>query len=966
MNKHGRSLGETKTHFKMYKKGRNWMVAGVAMTSFGLSVVGFGTQTAKADTATTDADSTAVSTTATDDHAIVLKADSTSRTKSTGTSQAVPTSAATDQTQDTTVTPTTDTTAGTDTTTTKATASDDAVTDTTPNTTTTTANNGTEKATSATHTTTGDNTDPTASTSDAVETLTSIKDNETVTNLKTSSDATFEAAKKVANENYKTLGTAQKIVRTADSVIYTLANGESAATGTDFTINATATGTDIADGTFGTSQWRVTDDKVLHIGAGELGSSHGTLIGPKAAYYSSTSNWTPFQDDIRTIDIEKGVIAPVDASYLFATLSHVISINGLENLDTSKTQNFSRMFADINDLSALDASKLNISAATDLSGMFADDVNLSSTHTEDWDVSKVTNFTSMFYGAGMQSLDLSKWNTSSGQLYSSMFYRMPNLARITFGSGFTITPDMPTVLNRDSDNNVTYISDWVGQGTGTIQNPQGHHFLDTTYSGNPADADTYFLNAMDTFTFEYRDLTTGAVVKVDSFTGKVGVEETYKVDIPGGYIGTFNNPESGEIPYMFSVDGSEVYEIGVAPTIEVPYSQTYQSSVTKDDGTIVAKTSGRTSYDLVLDKPSTSAGITASKIEAVKATVYENEVARNASITDSIPDGYELSAVSISVIGSTGSGSETSYNYRTQAATATMTNIDPVTGEKTVTDLAQFAEPQGTTFADEIKLMFDARLKWNGNQVTMNFDKLTSNYLPNAVESIAYTISPTAQTRTVTYINQLDDTQVSSDTINGVTDESGTYTVIAPAGYVLAPGQATSIAYTLTVDNTTPIEVAVIPAITGTDTTGDNVADPAVTPTTTPTQVVTTPTQVVTTPTSMSEANDNVTLTTAEPRAVVTDKNAGQAMANNVEKPAATTDTGQTIASVATISTSSANAAAVSTDRQTVDAKVTTPSASVKLPQTSETTSAIGALIGAVLLSAASLLGFEVKKQRRN
>lgn len=1058
MNKHGRSLGETKTHFKMYKKGRNWMVAGVAMTSFGLSVVGFGTQTAKADTATTDADATAVSTATTDNQEVALKTGSTSQAESTGTAQAATssTTAATSKQAPTTAAASTTDTDKTvteaderaSTTVAKATASDNATTATTPDTTTATesgsTNSETAKATSATGTTdTTANTDNQSSTatSASVETPTSIQSSEAVTNLKTAGDAAFEAAKKVASENYKTLGTAQKIVRMADSAVYTLASGDTVTTGADFTVNATPTGTDIADGTFGTSQWRVSDDKVLHIGAGELGISHATLDSASGNYRWAASNWTAFQDNIKKIDIEKGVTVPVDASYLFAELRNVTDINGLENLDTSKTQNFTSMFADINDISDIDASVLDTSSATSLRGMFADDVNLYSAHIEDWDVSKVTDFSYMFSYSGMRSLDLSSWDTSSGRLYDYMFQHMSKLTQITFGSGFTITPKMPTIVTRDDNDQLITLADWIGQGTGTILDPQGREFVNTTYSGNAADADTYFLNATGKKTFLYNDSSTGAIIKTETVTGKVGSSLTYQVAIPDGYTAVIGDPTTYDV--WFTVDDGYTQYINIDPITEETYTQTYKSSVTKADGTPVATQSGTTTYDLVVVKPSLMETLTRGQIEAINSVTYENEIAENASITDTIPDGYEISAVHVSLTGPTGVVAMY-YNYQTQDATMTTTSID-ANGQKTVLDWATLLDKEGVTVAQNNKQALDQLLKVNGNQVTVPFDKMVAGgNLAYSIESIAYTISPTAQTRTVNYINKLDNTQVSSDTINGVTDESGTYTVTAPAGYALAPGQATAIAYTLAADNTAPFEVSVIPAIsklpdesqtpstltvhyvdqngkpvsssvaqngtigtpftvtaptisgytlvdpnqatvdgtyagnamaltlvykalpatTGTDTTGDDTTAPATTTTsTTPAQVVTTPT---TETTSTSEANANVTPATAEPEAVVTDKNAAQATTDNGEKPVTTTDNGKTIASVATINVSSANAAAVSTSSKTTATKVTAASATAKLPQTSETTGTLGALIGAVLLSAASLLGFGIKKQRRN
>ncbi|GAA3612223.1 KxYKxGKxW signal peptide domain-containing protein [Secundilactobacillus similis] len=56
MNQHRSSFGEPKTHFKMYKKGRKWLVAGVTVVGIGLGTLGVTTTSASADT--TDAATT--------------------------------------------------------------------------------------------------------------------------------------------------------------------------------------------------------------------------------------------------------------------------------------------------------------------------------------------------------------------------------------------------------------------------------------------------------------------------------------------------------------------------------------------------------------------------------------------------------------------------------------------------------------------------------------------------------------------------------------------------------------------------------------------------------------------------------------------------------------------------------------------------------------------------------------------
>lgn len=103
-------------------------------------------------------------------------------------------------------------------------------------------------------------------------------------------------------------------------------------------------------GIFGTCEWWIDTNNDLHIGAGTLGST-GTRI----------SNWNGMA--INTIAFEGKVIADANSSYLFANLT-VAKFKNLSLFDTSQTSNLTGMFyGDTNlkslDLSTLDMSKIN-------------------------------------------------------------------------------------------------------------------------------------------------------------------------------------------------------------------------------------------------------------------------------------------------------------------------------------------------------------------------------------------------------------------------------------------------------------------------------------------------------------------------------------------------------------------------------------------------------------------------------
>ena len=182
MNKLRGSFSEAKTHFKMYKKGRQWLVAGVTVASIGLGVFGLNVTTASADTA-------AVQVTATQPSATEEPA---------GQSQS---EAASTDTTDTT----TDTTSTSDVT---STASAETITPATTATTETAT-----PATKTTETTTTEATTP-ATAAQTPETTTATSTPVT-TDL---GDATAEdvaAAKTSAASDYQATGTPQKIVAKA-------------------------------------------------------------------------------------------------------------------------------------------------------------------------------------------------------------------------------------------------------------------------------------------------------------------------------------------------------------------------------------------------------------------------------------------------------------------------------------------------------------------------------------------------------------------------------------------------------------------------------------------------------------------------------------------------------------------------------------------------------------------------------
>ena len=113
------------------------------------------------------------------------------------------------------------------------------------------------------------------------------------------------------------------------------------------------------------------------------------------------------------------------------TFFYCQSIDGLDvsNWDVSKVTNMYAMFYDCRELSALDVSEWNVGSVTIMEFTFGGCKKIEYLDVADWDVSKVTSFDSFLSSSGsntgnmsLKSIDVSKWNTSSADDISYMFY----------------------------------------------------------------------------------------------------------------------------------------------------------------------------------------------------------------------------------------------------------------------------------------------------------------------------------------------------------------------------------------------------------------------------------------------------------------------------------------------------------------------------------------------------------------
>ncbi|KZT82847.1 hypothetical protein Nizo1840_1734 [Lactiplantibacillus plantarum] len=473
----------SKQHYKMYKKGRFWVFAGITVATFSLNPL-----LGRADTETTTA-STAATATAETASASKLQVLSTGTTSTTG----APTqSSATATNNSFSAASTTTTTAPSEEKSSRSVQSDVSATDENSTTggnevgvnsgvsqnetgTITRGDSSLGSSENNSGTTTDESNSTSAERSDSVAVSTHNVETISSTGSMAQTDGNSTAELKEDSANEQTLvATANKSVNTTN-----LATTNQQLTDTDSTsTNATTTSvvpvnkqllmlsraavaaTVVSTGTLGTSAWEYTNDGVLTIHTGDWTG---------VADVSNTTQ--PFGSQLTKVVIDGPINAGTDTSNLFRYNPNLTSIDGLENLDTSKVTNFSMMFTrtKIADFSGLvhwnvssgkqfsymfandsrvqsyDLSKwqLNQTEPVMINSMFAGNTVLTSINLSAWDVRMVTDIDGLFNGdKSLTTADLHGWNLLNVTALSSMFLNDTNLTDLDitgWQTGSTLT-----------------------------------------------------------------------------------------------------------------------------------------------------------------------------------------------------------------------------------------------------------------------------------------------------------------------------------------------------------------------------------------------------------------------------------------------------------------------------------------------------------------------------------------------
>ena len=141
-------------------------------------------------------------------------------------------------------------------------------------------------------------------------------------------------------------------------------------------------------------------------------------------------------------DITKAVFDKSFAHYLptktdnwLYNCKNMESVEGLENVNTSRLTSIYQMFAGCASLKSLDLSSFNTENVENLSGLFQDCASLETIDLKNFNTQKVSSFYDLFSGcSSLKSLDLKNFDTKNVESMGMMFYNCSNLTDLDLSS----------------------------------------------------------------------------------------------------------------------------------------------------------------------------------------------------------------------------------------------------------------------------------------------------------------------------------------------------------------------------------------------------------------------------------------------------------------------------------------------------------------------------------------------------
>ena len=248
------------------------------------------------------------------------------------------------------------------------------------------------------------------------------------------------------------------------------------------------------------------------------------------------------------IQSDKPLYANFDMSDWFGNFLNVDSINGLELLDTSLTNDMSRMFWQIgynSTVFTLDVSNFDTSNVTDMSGMFgyvADGGNntVFTLDVSNFDTSNVTNMNMMFIQTATDStaitLDVSNFDTSNvtdmGWMFSCIGYNNPNFTLDVSNFDTSNVTNMNNMFNATGYNSTVFTLDVSNFDTSNVTD-MGSMFSSTGRKST-------------VFTLDVSNFDTSNVTNMNNMFNAAGYNSTkFNTSI------TIKNPNTTSYDYMF-------------------------------------------------------------------------------------------------------------------------------------------------------------------------------------------------------------------------------------------------------------------------------------------------------------------------------------------------------------------------------------------------------------------------------
>ncbi|WP_420328471.1 bacterial Ig-like domain-containing protein [Lactiplantibacillus plantarum] len=473
----------SKQHYKMYKKGRFWVFAGITVATFTLNPL-----ISRADTETTTA-ATAATTTAgasSSSNSQVLRTTTTSTTGATTQSSATAINAATTNTSAQKKQAVSGTTTDS-----KAEQPVTAV-GKNENATSNLSTSDSASASSQAKTGSGDSLDQTSNSSVSVAsssqkvttqnsdyqndqgtgsesgiqsnvTDTVVADESLQTNRSSVASPSTSTMASIGDSDSKDSNETEKVVDSETSPIVVTATTNTITTTNDKVqlnralLARAAIPAIVQSGTLGTSQWTMNSDGVVTIGAGDWSN----VDDVSALFYTLGSTVTG-------VVIDGKVNAGEDLSYLFFKSPNLATITGFQNIDTSKVTDFSYMFCGTSVADFSSISHWDVSDSENFDSMFASNSKVQSIDLSHWELSQTQSIKMrrMFAAdTALISMDLSAWNMSMVTNINGMFAgndlnTMALKSVDLHGWNLKNVTDMGTMFNFDNSLTSVNMSGW--------------------------------------------------------------------------------------------------------------------------------------------------------------------------------------------------------------------------------------------------------------------------------------------------------------------------------------------------------------------------------------------------------------------------------------------------------------------------------------------------------------------------